>query len=203
MRNPIRRSKKIGLTQGGRVRDGVPKEKWSRIFSRTTWSRLSEEEGAQLKIIRENPSRDYFHPCSKAQILEVINRLPEKVTKYVRAVVLRRIPKKDVDNFVAARMRYSCVILNASSRNLQDVWKAKPPDAYVRHMKPWCDDWTHDGDRWVLTWNHESIRRYYLYHLLLHEIGHVNQPYYYSRTKQRESYAENFALEWARELGEL
>ena len=44
MRNPIRRNKNIGKTQGGRVTDGKPSEKPSRIFSRHIWSRLSEEE---------------------------------------------------------------------------------------------------------------------------------------------------------------
>jgi hypothetical protein len=30
----MRRSRKIGLTQGGRVRDGRASEKWSRVFTR-------------------------------------------------------------------------------------------------------------------------------------------------------------------------
>jgi hypothetical protein len=42
MKNPIRRSRKIGKTQGGRVKDGRANEKWSRIFPEDVWMRLSE-----------------------------------------------------------------------------------------------------------------------------------------------------------------
>ena len=48
----------------------------------------------------------------------------------------------------------------------------------------------------------EEIRRYYLYHLFLHELGHFHQPDVHSR-RRAEEWAENFALEWARRLGEL
>ena len=52
MRNPVRRSRKIGKTQGGRVKAGTASEKWSRVFTRGTWQKLSREcEG--LKLIRE------------------------------------------------------------------------------------------------------------------------------------------------------
>jgi hypothetical protein len=37
--------------------------------------------------------------------------------------------------------------------------------------------------------------------LLLHEIGHFNG--WYSSRKRREDFAENFALDWAKKLGEL
>lgn len=47
-----------------------------------------------------------------------------------------------------------------------------------------------------------DYHRYYLFHLFLHEIGHINQPWFHS-TRRREEFAENFALEWAARLGEL
>jgi hypothetical protein len=68
-------------------------------------------------------------------------------------------------------------------------------------MAPWCDRWAEEGGRWVLQWTAEKIKRYYLYHLLLHEVGHFNG--WFSSHKRREDFAEGFALEWARRLGEL
>jgi len=53
-----------------------------------------------------------------------------------------------------------------------------------------------------LDWSKEELRRYYLYHLFLHEVGHINQPWFHSQ-QRREEFAENFALEWAGRLGEL
>jgi hypothetical protein len=68
--------------------------------------------------------------------------------------------------------------------------------------EPWCRRWVRKERTWKLVWSIEEIRRYYLYHLFLHELGHLNQPWSHS-TRIPESFAENFALEWARRLGQL
>ncbi|MEZ5426313.1 MAG: hypothetical protein R2747_08620 [Pyrinomonadaceae bacterium] len=41
-----------------------------------------------------------------------------------------------------------------------------------------------------------------MYHLFLHEVGHINQPWFH-KMRRREEFAENFALEWAERLGHL
>jgi len=200
MRNPIRRSKKIGLTQGGRVKWGEPMEKFSRLFSTSTWEKLSNESD-NLRIIRENPSKAYIHPVSPKQILEVLDRLPSELTSCIKAVVLRRLPKSDEEKLVEARIRYFCIILNAFPRDLRMVFTLKPVRSVFSHMEPWCTRWEEKDEKWILQWTAREIRRYYLYHLLLHEVGHLNGNY--SSWKRSESFAENFALEWARNLGEL
>lgn len=200
MRNPIRRSKKIGLTQGGRVKDGYPVEKFSRLFSKSTWEILSESID-QLRIIRENPSRDYFHPCSASQIRSVIEQLPAELTKDIKVVVLRRKPKVDEYNCIEAWKRYECIILNSFPRDLRMVWNYKPKQTVLRYMNRWCNRWKEEDGLWVLQWTFAEIRKYYLYSLLLHEIGHFNG--WYSSKKRHEDFAENFALEWAKKLGEL
>jgi hypothetical protein len=64
MRNPMRRSRKIGLTQGGRVRDGRASEKWCRVFTRDVWEKLSIHQDCQgCRVIKENPSGAFYHPC--------------------------------------------------------------------------------------------------------------------------------------------
>jgi hypothetical protein len=68
-------------------------------------------------------------------------------------------------------------------------------------MSRWCNRWKEENGRWILQWTTGEIRKYYLYHLLLHEVGHFNG--WYSSFKRREDFAENFALEWAKKLGEL
>ena len=201
MRNPIRRSRKIGKTQGGRVKDGRPEEKWSRLFPANIYRQLSEN-GEEWQVLRENPSRDYYHPCSGDDYLGVLGRLPDDLTEYVRAVVLRRLPKEDEQLGIDARRRYSCVIMNSFPKSNEMPWSKRPTKATVQHLAPWCDRWRSDGGRWRLVWEPEEVRRYYLYHVFLHEVGHINQPWSHS-LRQREAFAENFALEWARELGAL
>ena len=202
MRRPHRRSRKIGLTQGGRVMNGRAEEKPSRFFTRTIWEKLSYENDLHWAVLRENPSRDYFHPCNAQSIRKVLTVLPEHLTEDVRAVVLRRTPKVDQELGIEARRRYFCVVLNSFPRDMRSRWTTKPQPATLRHYEPWCGDWREEDGEWVLIWTPEEIRRYYLFHLLLHEIGHINEPWKHSRQK-REEFAEDFALTWARNLGEL
>jgi hypothetical protein len=128
--------------------------------------------------------------------------LPEHLTEDLRAILLRRTPKNDEKLGIDARLCFSCVILNSFPKDLRTRWSRKPGRARVHHYRPWCEQWAHEGSDWVLIWTPEQLRRYYLYHLLLHEIGHLNKPWNYSGRKA-ESFAENFALDWARRLGEL
>src|SRR5262245_24439899 len=118
MHNPTRRSRKIGLTQGGRVRDGRASEKWSRDFTRRVWEQLSRDRvGEPCAIYRENPSGTYYHPCRGAEYLAVLERLPAELSSGVKAIVLRRTPKLDVVQGIEARCRFRCVILNAFPRS--------------------------------------------------------------------------------------
>lgn len=200
MRNPVRRSKKIGLTQGGRVKDGRADPKWSKAFGTSTWKRLCEDR-EELIVVRENPSRDFFHPCTAANIRSVLERLPAEDTKNLGAVVMRRTPKDDIDR-VEARKIWGCIILNAFPRNMRMRWGKDPGGSTRKHMKPWCDLWESRSGEWTLQWTRPQLKRYYLYHLLLHELGHINQPNFHA-ARRREEFAENYALEWARKLGEF
>jgi hypothetical protein len=200
-RNAPRRSRKIGKTQGGRVQGGRAEEKRSRIFTNTVWDRLSGLEGP-CAILRENPSRDYFHPCEGSEYLDVLRELPQNISESVRAVVLRRLPKLDETLGIEARKRYSCIILNSFPKSLEMPFPRRPSEAVLRHYEPWCSRWIQRERDWKLFWSLEEIRRYYRYHLFLHELGHLNQPWSNSR-RVRENFAENFAIEWARRLGQL
>ena len=199
MYSPTRRSKKIGLTQGGRVSDGKASEKLSRFFAPNTWEQLLLETD-ELKIIKENPSKNYFHPCSPTQIRSVLNDLPKNITEDIGVIVLRRVPKLDERLSIDARVWYQCIILNAFPRNLKMIWPHKPSQGAFKHMNIWCDRWSEEDGAWVLRWTHSKVRNYYLYHVLLHEIGHIND-WVHNQRKKCEDFAENFAFEWAKKLG--
>jgi hypothetical protein len=202
MFNPVRRSKNIGKTQGGRVKNGRATEKWSRAFGQGLWQQLSKSN-KQLHLIRENPSREFYHPCSAEEYVQVLSQLPSELTLGLKAIVLRRMSKTDALFGVEARRRFRCVLINSFPVSHRMDWGPKPPTEFsIRHYKPWCSNWITDEGRWFLQWSKDEIRRYYLYHLFLHELGHINQPPFHA-LKRREDFAEGFALEWARKLGVL
>lgn len=199
MRNPARRSRKIGLTQGGRIRDGRPLEKRSRAFPEDLWKQLSSPSPS-VRVIVENPSRDYFHPCEPSDYLGLIARLPPSLSDPLRTIVLRRLCRRDERACTEARRRFSCILLNAFPRSLELPWMRPPTEAEIRHFAPWCTNWQESDEGWTLIWSLDAIRTYYAYHLFLHELGHLHHPPTYT-IRRAESFAENFALEWARRLG--
>ena len=161
MYNAIRRSKKIGLTQGGRVKDGRPREKWSRAFAQSTWEKLSSQ-GPIWRIIRENPSRDYFHPVTGTEVKAVLRRLPGDLTAPIRAVVLRRLPEIDERLGIDARLEHRCVILNSFPRDALMRFAHRPSAAEIRHYQPWCsNEWRECEGEWTLSWDREELKRYY------------------------------------------
>lgn len=132
----------------------------------------------------------------------MLERLPAEIRRGVRAVVLRRTSKLDVRSGIEARMRFDCVILNAFPRTNQMIWRSPPTPAERRHYSRWCSRWLEKDGRVTLEWSLEEIRKYYLFHLFLHEVGHIHQPRFHG-ARRREEFAENFALEWAASLNEL
>lgn len=203
MFNPTRRSRKIGKTQGGRVKKGKAVEKLSRVFPLSIWRQLSDAPGDDYKILRENPSRDYYHPCRPEEITAVLSRLPRRCVKNLKAVILRRVPRSDQDRGVEALRRAKCIVLNAFPLANEIDWGPTPPSPRSRkHYSAWCDTWEHRNGRWIQVWTPEQVCRYYLYHLLLHELGHINEPHLRS-ARRNESFAEDFALTWARKLHQL
>lgn len=154
-------------------------------------------------VLRENPSQDYFHPCRGSDYLALLERLPADLCVGLRAIVLRRTPKLDAELGVEARKRFRCVILNAFPRSLLMTWENGAGPATKRHYGRWCaGEWVTNGPLVTLQWSIEEVRRNYVFHLFLHELGHINQPRFHS-ARRREEFAENFALEWAERLGEL
>jgi hypothetical protein len=124
MRNPIRRSRNIGKTQGGRVKDGRAEEKRSRLFPENKWRQISEAEMSWQAFI-ENPSRDFYHPCSPADYLAVLRRLPNYQTEDIKGIILRRTPKRDSQLGIDAWRRWSCVIMNAFPSNNTFTYESK------------------------------------------------------------------------------
>jgi hypothetical protein len=137
MFNPIRRNRKIGKTQGGRVRDGKAVEKRSRVFTQDIWTRLSEAPHRGFIVLSENPSRDYFHPVTESDIRCALSRLPQRIVRPLKAVMLSRLSARDARYGVEARRRYQCAVLYAFPRSMEMVWPGGSfSEPARRHYEP-------------------------------------------------------------------
>jgi hypothetical protein len=200
MRNPTRRSRNIGKTQGGRVKDGRATEKWSRLFPENKWRQITDS-GISWQTFVENPSKAFYHPCSPSDYLAVLKRLPVYQTEDVKGIILRRTPKRDSRLGIDAWRRWSCIIMNAFPSSNRFTYSYKPKETQINFFKPFCDRWKEEKGVWSLEWDPDEVRLYYLYQVFLHEIGHINDWSKTSRTK-RENYADTFARNMAEYLGE-
>jgi hypothetical protein len=55
--------------------------------------------------------------------------------------------------------------------------------------------WAKSGSLWTLTWTEAAIKDFYLNNVLIHEVGHINDPRN-SNFRDRERYANWFAIEY-------
>lgn len=169
----------------------------------TVWDRLSNAD-EPCRYVEENPSRLDVHPASLDDCREVIARLPDEIANKVRAVILRRPRERELREAVEGWARRGVVCLVAMPATLRYQWDGHLSGGERRHYAPWCDRWIITDTTTTLQWTLEEARHYYRYHILLHEIGHVVDPKLWRRRgRARESYAEDFALHWARELGAI
>ena len=78
-----------------------------------------------------------------------------------------------------------------------------PPDVSREFLRCGAEVYERSGS-WIVRFDESSLRRFYLYDVLLHELGHHIDKRVFSRSdKSAERYAEWFAEEQARLLREL
>lgn len=206
MWNPIRRNRKIGKTQGGRVKAGVAREKSSRRPAwkwcntakpsdrfHYNWDRCKQIPGDPCPLVEENPAHGYHHPCTGAEVLDVLRRLPENIRGRVRFVLLAQPPRNAIKRAVLGRHFDGCVILYSQPDDLGESPLAIVESDDQDCIQPWCRSRRRVGSEWHLSWTSEEMRNFYSFHVLLHEIGHATEG-------ADEERAERFTLKWARRL---
>jgi hypothetical protein len=84
---------------------------------------------------------------------------------------------------------------------MKEYWSHLPKPAIVEEYRRMGAEWKPDHSGWWLIFNESSIRRFYLYDVLLHELGHYVDKRSQSRsTASAERYAEWFAQEYAQSI---
>lgn len=200
-----KRNRKFGDVKGGR--------KWAKrtdnIFKRYhTLERPGKDDELPV-YMEDNPSRDFFHPASIADIARQLQNLPVNATQYITHIWLKKVRKAD---FMARKCWQAAfisgsgvrlIVLNAFPTDLCMSFGKKEPESKTKKFySQWDNRWIRKNNIWHLQWTKESIKDYYLNHLLLHEIGHLTDWRYFSpaNTKQTEDFADSFATIWSNRI---
>ncbi|MCU0541236.1 MAG: hypothetical protein MUE44_03505 [Oscillatoriaceae cyanobacterium Prado104] len=103
--------------------------------------------------------------------------------------------------------RYGCyhfgrIYLYAFPRWMfRDYWEQLPKPTIVEEYKRMGAQWKQSKSGWWLEFDRASLKRFYLFDVLLHELGHHADKRCWSRdTESAERYAEWFAREYARSI---
>jgi hypothetical protein len=199
-----KKSRTFGDIHGGRTRRRLA----DNIFARAH-SLKRPAPGVELPLfLRDNPSRDFFFPVSVEDVRQVLAQLPAVCRDSLTHVWFRRVKKTDWEArrkplaaFIAGS-GVRLVVLYAWPRDLLFRFGAKKPARKkLREFARWGPELIRDGGEWCLRWTEDSLRLFYLQHLVLHEIGHhvdlFAGRWSKADAKQAEDRADQYAVEWS------
>ncbi len=197
-----KKSRKLGDVYGGR--------RWpkltDRIFNRAhSLQRPAPGEETPI-LLEDNPSRDHFFPLDGRECLQALTALPEAHVRGLTHLWLRR-PRSSESTASPRLAEFICgsgvrvIILYPWRRDLRlCVGRARPPARTVRVYQRFEAELVHEGGSWYFAFDERSLRRFYVEHLLYHEVGHHVDRYqrHWSKANrsQVEEFADQYAIQW-------
>ncbi|MBI5531135.1 MAG: hypothetical protein HY898_00365 [Deltaproteobacteria bacterium] len=199
-----KKSRKLGDVFGGR--------KWpklaDKIFARChSLKRPSKGEPTPI-LIEDNPSRDFFFPIRGVDALAAFEGLPNQDIQGITHLWLRRLKRADYESGSAPYAEFICgsgvrvVVLYPWPKDMMlRFGPDKPRRSVLRRYGPWCQDLVFEDGVWALRWNLDALRRFYVEHLLFHEVGHHVDSFrrrFTEANKTRvEEFADQYAIAWS------
>lgn len=146
----------------------------------------------KLKFTYTVPGCDRRHYITETEVMVVLNRLPEDTWQRLRAVHF-------TDGSMGAR------VLGYVEQGLREISIcALPPRMRLTRALLKGQSCAEFGAKRGVVWPELAVRRFMLYDVFLHELGHlqlINEKAKSERLKfAREKLAERFADEWRRKL---
>lgn len=155
-----------------------------------------EPHGRGALMIAIQPAGiDYMHPVTETEVRERLAQLPRHYTRDLEVVQLSRMTRKR-RTFPCYGMQWGqSVYLYPIESNLVELYSVPPKPAQRIEARMYGAAWAQCNDHWTLTWTLESIKDFYLNNVLIHEVGHLNDPRN-TTYRERERYANWFAIEY-------
>src|SRR5260221_1611358 len=160
-----KKSRKFGDVFGGRT---APKLA-DNIFKRCHSLKRPTADQVTPIFIEENPSRDFFFPVTRQEILATFKRLPKEHTAGITHIWLRRINKAEYEAGETNFAEFTCgsgvrlITLYPWPIDLVLRFGAiRPPVRFLRELHKYTSQLENRGGKWTLRWTLESLREFYL-----------------------------------------
>lgn len=166
---------------------------------------INIETGAEVvPVYIRNLHADFIHPVEGKDVSELLSSVPSDFLNSLRGIYLLGGTSKQL-RASKKHFRYGCyesgrIYLYAFPRRmLREHWGKLPKPTIVEEYKRMGAEWKQNDSGWWLEFDRASLKKFYLFNVLLHELGHHVDKRVWSRdTESAERYAEWFAQEHAR-----
>ena len=164
-------------------------------------------QGSSLPIFANEPHPSFVQPCNPEDVREVLRACPAEFLAGLEGVFLLSGTSKQARTLKLFRYGTYApgrVFLHAyPTRYMAQHFDTPFPPHLSREFTRWGADVAERSGKLIVRFDSSSLRRFYLYDVLLHELGHHVDDRAFSRPdKAAERFAEWFAQEQARRLKE-
>ncbi len=173
---------------------------------RTTF-KLSDDSTIGI-IVRDVHPR-FIAPVTAEDVCDMLRRVPEEFVRGLKFVALLGGTAKQEKVALGRLFRYgsygTCrIFLYAYPKRLLRLRRKRLPRPHiVQEYERVGATYTHDSRGWVLEFTREALRAFFLYDVLLHEIGHHVDPDVFRRKNAKaERFAQWFAQFTSQRLAE-
>lgn len=206
-----KKNRKFGDVMGGRKRLKLADNVFNRQHNLTA---PTDDEEKPIFIV-DNPSRDFYFPVTVDEVKKVLKQLPKEHIDHLTHIWFQKIKKSDYLNgktfqgsFICGSGVYLIVLHPFPTDNKMRFGKTKPIKKILNFYKNYTAELHEDNDGWFLQWTEETIKKYYMDNLLLHEIGHSIDSFYkryWSKAteQKKENWADNYVAVWADQIREI
>jgi hypothetical protein len=156
-------------------------------------------------LVENRPHPDYLFPITGEEALARIRELPKADTEGITHVWLRRMAPKDDRPFgsYCYGPDYAVIVLYPWPKTLSWWLGPRPPSRFSRWLtENFGGELGQARGYWFARFTFEGARRFFLDHLILHEVGHHVDWRHFSdaNDKRVEEFANQYAATWSRKL---
>jgi len=156
-----------------------------------------------LPLVKIEPThKDYILPISKDDITSLLERIPTHFIEGIKAILVTSGSKKQI-KVIKNMLHYGeyweeCVFIHPYPKVLMtQSYDKKPNPQTIQEYQRAGGVVTSAGSGVEISFNKDSLRRFYLRDVLMHEIGHHNEGERIGRSRKKsEGYANWFATEY-------
>lgn len=160
------------------------------------WHEQSDRQpNDAIRFVTCDPGEGHIHPVTVKDVRRRLLDLPKKFVRGINVIQLSPMTNKR-RLFPCYGMQWgSTVYLYPIEESLVELYVRPPRPSQLIDARMYGGHWSQEGNMWHLRWTPQAIRDFYLNNILIHEIGHINDPRNNSY-QDRERYADWFAIEY-------